>query len=99
MARVLIIGPNGRLERLLIERLPDSPAVDACYGAPWPEGNGFGDAIQNGQAGFVEAYGIDTVVYSPLKAGRKKAAPDLSDAARVFQFCARAGIKHLLVLS
>jgi 1-acyl-sn-glycerol-3-phosphate acyltransferase len=99
MPRVLVIESCKLLGEILVERLRASPAVEACHLAPHPDHGGFGEVLQNGQAGFFQAHNIDTVVYAPPSCGRKRATPDLDDARRIFRHCASTGIKKVAVLS
>jgi 1-acyl-sn-glycerol-3-phosphate acyltransferase/nucleoside-diphosphate-sugar epimerase len=99
MARVLVMESRERLGKVLVERLRQCPAVEVCQCAPPPEGKHLGGVLPNGQADFLTGQGFDTVVYSPPPAGRRQGTPDLADAERVFQRCAAAGVKQVVVLS
>jgi nucleoside-diphosphate-sugar epimerase/1-acyl-sn-glycerol-3-phosphate acyltransferase len=99
MARVLVIEARELLGEILVEQLRQCPAVEACQCAPLPEGKRFGDFLSNGRADFLTEHGFDTVAYSPPPAGRRQGIPDLGDAERVFQCCAVAGVKQVVVLS
>jgi 1-acyl-sn-glycerol-3-phosphate acyltransferase/nucleoside-diphosphate-sugar epimerase len=98
MARVVVIDEREGLAELLVEHLRESPFVETCQRAPQGE-DGFGGLLSGGRVGLLLEQGIDTVVYSPPPAARRRSAPDLADAEAVFKECARAGVKHFVLLS
>ncbi|MCA1635108.1 MAG: 1-acyl-sn-glycerol-3-phosphate acyltransferase [Acidobacteria bacterium] len=98
MAKVVVIDEREGLAELLVERLRKSPFVETCQRAPQGE-DGFGGLMSGGRVGLLKEQDIDTVVYSPPPTARRRAAPDLADAEAVFKECARAGVKHFVLLS
>src|SRR5262245_51346309 len=90
MARILVIEPSDDFARLLVQRLSESPAVEACRRAPPGEGEGVGPPAD---------LGVDTVVYSPRPGKPGQPTPDLRDAEAVFSRCALATVRHVVVLS
>ncbi len=97
MARVAVIDEREPLAELLVERLRGSCAVETCQRPPQAE-DGYGGLLCGGRAGLLREQGIDTVVYSPPRALRAH-APDLADAEALFKECARAGVRHFVLLS
>src|SRR5947208_5960349 len=98
MARVVVIDEREGLAELLVERLCESYAVETCQRAPQAE-DGFGGLLSGGRAGLLIEQDIDTVVYSPPPAARRRPVPDLADAEAVFKESARAAVKHFILLS
>ncbi len=98
MARVVVIDERESLAELLVERLRESPSVETCQRAPQGE-DGFGGLLSGGRVGLLLEQEIETVVYSPPPAARRRATPDLADAEAVFKECSRAGVKHFVLLS
>jgi len=98
MARVVVIDEREGLAELLVEHLRESPSVETCQRAPQGE-DGFGGLLSGGRVGLLLEQNIDTVVYSPPPAARRRTVPDLADAETVFKECARAGVKHFILLS
>ena len=88
MARVLVIESRQRLSQLLIERLRTSAAVEWCEAAP-----------DDWSADLLRQQHIDTVIYAPAPAGRRRTIPDLAHAAAVFGRCAAASVRKVVVLS
>ena len=98
MVRVVVIDEREELAELLVKRLRESHAVETCQRAPQAE-DGFGGLLSGGRAGLRLEQEIDTVVYSPPPAARRRPVPDLADAEAVFKESARAGVKHFVLLS
>jgi 1-acyl-sn-glycerol-3-phosphate acyltransferase/nucleoside-diphosphate-sugar epimerase len=98
MARVLVIENRDDVAELLVRRLMESPPVELCRRAPQLE-DGFGGELSHGYSGLLEDLAVDTVIYSPPCSAPRSMAPDLADAEAVFQQCADAGIKRLVLLS
>lgn len=98
MARVVVIDEREGLADLLVEHLRESSFVETCQRAPQGE-DGFGGLLSGGRVGLLLEQDIDTVVYSPPPVARRRATPDLADAEAVFKECARAGVKHFVLLS
>lgn len=98
MARVVVIDEREELAGLLVERLRASRAVEVCERSPQAE-DGFGGLLSGGRAGLLVEQNIDTVVYSPPPAARRRPAPDLADAEAVFKESAHAGVRHFILLS
>src|ERR1043166_2856911 len=98
MARVVVIDEREELAVLLVERLRASRAVEVCQRSPQAE-DGFGGLLSGGRAGLLVEQNIDTVVYSPPPAARRRFAPDLADAEAVFKESAHAGVRHFVLLS
>ncbi|MCA1593860.1 MAG: 1-acyl-sn-glycerol-3-phosphate acyltransferase [Acidobacteria bacterium] len=98
MARVLVIDERDGFAELLVERLRESHAVETCQSAPHGE-DGFSGLLSGGHAGLLREQDVDTVVYSPPLVARRRTAPDLADAEAVFKQCARAGVRHFVLLS
>jgi 1-acyl-sn-glycerol-3-phosphate acyltransferase/nucleoside-diphosphate-sugar epimerase len=98
MTRVVVIDERESLAELLVERLRESPSVETCQRAPQGE-DGFGGLLSGGRVAFLLEQEIDAVVYSPPFESRRRSAPDLADAEAVFKECARAGVKHFVLLS
>src|SRR5947209_1240819 len=98
MARVVVIDEREGLAELLVERLRESRAVETCQRAPQAE-DGFGGLLSGGRVGLLIEQDIDTVVYSPPPAARRRPVPDLADAEAVFKESARAAVKHFILLS
>jgi 1-acyl-sn-glycerol-3-phosphate acyltransferase/nucleoside-diphosphate-sugar epimerase len=98
MSRVVVIDEREGLAELLVARLCESHAVEACQRAPQSE-DGFGGLLSGGCASFLSEQGIDTVVYSPPTSARRRSTPDLADAEAIFKECARAGVEHFILLS
>ena len=98
MARVMVIDDRDVVAETLVNRLHDSPAIETCQRAPQPE-DGFGGELSGGYAGVFRDNAIDTIVYNPPLSAGKQTTPDLADAETVFQQCASAQIKRIVVLS
>jgi 1-acyl-sn-glycerol-3-phosphate acyltransferase len=98
MARVVIIDEREELAELLVERLRESRAVEVCQRSPQAE-DGFGGLLSGGRAGLLIEQNIDTIVYSPPPAARRRPTPDLADAEAVFKESAHAGVRHFILLS
>jgi 1-acyl-sn-glycerol-3-phosphate acyltransferase len=98
MARVVVIDERDELAELIVERLRESRAVEWCQRAPQAE-DGFGGLLSGGRAGMLLEQDIDTVVYSPPPAARRRCVPDLADAEAVFKESARAGVGNFVLLS
>lgn len=79
MAQVVLVGPSDSLTPFLAERLA-SPATGVCRTVQAPAAS-YGDLLGEG---------VEAVVYRPPRAGRKDARPDLEDAARLAEACARS---------
>lgn len=78
MARVVLVGPADSLTLLIAERLTTSRTMSA------PAAD-YDDLL---------AEGAEAVVYRPAAAGRKDARPDLADAERFADACARGPAPH-----
>jgi len=98
MTRVMVIDDREIVADALIEQLIESPMIQNCQRAPQPE-DGFGGELSGGYAGVFKDQAIDTVVYGPPPRAGKQLIPDLEDAEIVFQQCAAAEIKRVIVLS
>jgi 1-acyl-sn-glycerol-3-phosphate acyltransferase/nucleoside-diphosphate-sugar epimerase len=98
MARVVVIDEREEMAGLLVERLRASRAVEVCERSPQAE-DGFGGLLSGGRAGLLVEQNIDTIVYSPPPAARRRFAPDLADAEAVFKESARAAVRHFILLS
>ncbi|HEX8634190.1 MAG TPA: 1-acyl-sn-glycerol-3-phosphate acyltransferase [Pyrinomonadaceae bacterium] len=98
MVRVVVIDEREELADLLVERLRESPVVETCQPAP-PGEDGFGGLMSGGRVALLAEQNIDTVVYAPPPLKRRHEVPDLADAEAVFKECARAGVKHFILLS
>jgi 1-acyl-sn-glycerol-3-phosphate acyltransferase/nucleoside-diphosphate-sugar epimerase len=82
----------------MVSRLSQSSAIETCRRAPESE-DGFGGELSGGYEGLFREHSIDTVVYSPPSLSAKRILPDVRHAERVFQDCARVGIKKVVLLS
>jgi 1-acyl-sn-glycerol-3-phosphate acyltransferase/nucleoside-diphosphate-sugar epimerase len=98
MARVVVIDERDQIAELLVERLQESLQVEAVERAPQGEDE-FGGLLSGSYAGLLQEQRADTVVYSPPVRARRSMTPDLADAETIYQHCARAGIRHLILLS
>ena len=64
MARVVVIDARDAVAELLVERLRESPSVEACQRAPTGE-DGFAGLLSGGPLALLEEQEMDTVVYAP----------------------------------
>lgn len=98
MAKVIIIDERDGVAEMLVSRLLESPSVERCLRAPQRA-----DDFKSGQSGgytpLLRTQRLDTVVYSPPLCRGKRMIPDLIDAEGVFQGCADADVKKIIVLS
>ena len=97
MARVMVIDERESVAETLVDRLRESLIVETCQRAPQPE-DGFGGELSGGYAGLLQDQSVDTVVYCP-PLDTDKETPDLANAETIFQECASADIKRMIVLS
>ena len=98
MARVLIIDERESIAESLERRLGESQAVDWRGRAPQAE-DGFGGELTDGYTCLFAEQAIDTVVYAPPLSAARRMTPDLADAEAVFQQCAQAGVRRVILLS
>jgi 1-acyl-sn-glycerol-3-phosphate acyltransferase len=94
----MVIDERDSVAEALVNRLRESPVVALCQRVPQPE-DGFGGELTGGYAGVFKDQAVDTIVYNPPLSGGKQTTPDLADAETVFQQCADAQIKRVVVLS
>jgi 1-acyl-sn-glycerol-3-phosphate acyltransferase/nucleoside-diphosphate-sugar epimerase len=95
MRRVVVIDDRDAVAESLIGRLSESAAVETCVRATRrKKARGVGPDY----ARVLAESSVDTVVYSPPLNGRRD-VPDLADAQAFFRECARAGVRHLVLLS
>jgi 1-acyl-sn-glycerol-3-phosphate acyltransferase/nucleoside-diphosphate-sugar epimerase len=90
MARVMVIDTSGNLLHYLVNRLSKSPAVDACQRAP---------RLNNAYVNLLAMQDIDIVVYCPRLCGPHDMTPDLAEAEKVVEECARASVAKVVLLS
>ena len=98
MVRVIVIDEREFLADLFTDLLRGSDMVQFCQHAPQQE-DGFAGHLSGGLAGLLREHHIDVAVYSPPQRARNLMLPDLQHAELVFQECARASIKKLVLLS
>ena len=98
MARIVVIDDRDSIAERLVTQLRRSSAVEMCQRAPQRE-DGFGGELSDGYAGLFDDQAIDTVIYAPPLRASNQMVPDLADAEVVFQQCAQAGIKKMILLS
>jgi len=98
MARVMVIEERDSVAAAVVNRLRESSIVETCQRAPQLE-DGFGGELSGGYAGLFKDQAVDTVVYCPPLVAGRRTIPDLSDAEDVFQQCADAEVKKVIVLS
>ena len=94
----MVIEERDSVAELLMKHLAESPVVEMRMRAPQLE-DGFGGELSGGRAELFADHAIDTVVYCPPFNDGKQMVPDLIDAEAVFQECANAGIKKVVVIS
>src|SRR5438128_5573660 len=96
--RIIVADDRDFVAELITNRLRESPVVDLCMRAP-READSAGEHLIGGFAELLRKQTIDAVVYSPPQRARNSIAPDLESAESIFQQCARAGIRKLVLLS
>ena len=98
MARVVIIGERDSVARALIDCLCESPFVEKCERSPQAE-TGPGEGWNCDWTALLQKRAIDTVIYSPLSRSGACETDHIARAEAVFQGCAHAGVKSVVVLS
>ena len=98
MVRVIVIDEREFLADLITKQLSASDMVEFCQRAPQGE-DGFAGHLSGGLTELLREHNIDAVVYAPPQRARNLMLPDLPQAEMVFQECARAGIKKLVLQS
>lgn len=98
MARVVIIGERDSVARTLIDRLHESTMVEMVQRAP-QLAHRLSGSLDVAYVSLFQELAVDTVIYSPLSLSGEYKAADLDDAEAVFQQCAGAGIRKVVVLS
>jgi len=97
MARVAVIAPEPDTAQAVTDRLRNCSFVECCEITKHV--NGADSLASRGRAGLSGLNGVDTVVYFPSWLADRRLMPDLAKARAVFDQCARAGIKKLILLS
>src|SRR3954463_5257252 len=98
MARVLVIDGRDGVARRLVSELRASGEVELCESAPQQD-DGYAGHLSGGYDALVEDLRADKGGYSPPRASRRLMAPDLEDAAAVFNACARGRVRALVLIS
>jgi 1-acyl-sn-glycerol-3-phosphate acyltransferase/nucleoside-diphosphate-sugar epimerase len=98
MRRVIVIDERDSVAELLVGRLRESPSVEVCLRASRSADGMIGER-RGLYARLLGRQRLDTVVYAPPLCPGKQMMPDLTDALAVFQACADAHIRKLILLS
>src|SRR5713226_4948739 len=97
MVRVIVIDDRDSVAELIVDLLRESSVVDLCQRAPRQAD--IGGHLNGGYAEVLREQNIDTVVYAPPQRSRNLLSPDLQNAELVFQECARASVRKVVLLS
>ena len=97
MARVAVIAPEGDTAQVVVDRLRKCSFVECCE-LTKPV-NGADSCAGRDRVSPPELDSVDTVVYFPSWLADHRRTPDLPKARAVFDRCAHAGIKRLILLS
>jgi nucleoside-diphosphate-sugar epimerase/1-acyl-sn-glycerol-3-phosphate acyltransferase len=97
MARVAVIAPEADTAQVVVDRLRKSSFVECCE-ITEPV-NGADSCAGREQVTLPELDSVDTVVYFPSWLAHHRRTPDLAKARALFDQCARARIKKLILLS
>src|SRR5438552_1563316 len=93
MARVIVIEPREEIADALVAALTESRTVDLCERANFQK--------QSLSTVFcrIEKAEIDTVVYSPTRAGSRSLSPNVAQAKTVISYCVSTQIRKVILIS
>src|SRR6516165_5556128 len=96
MARVAVIAPERDTAQVVVDQLRKCSFVECCELTKPVNG---ADCAGRDRASLPELNSVDTVVYFPSWLADHRRTPDLAKARALFDQCARARIKKLILLS